>query len=885
MEKNVEAAFCIAFDPPIPVDQPEGSQIDAILSSGVVVDCNEAFARSRGAEDCSVLIGRPLADVISSPGGDIREYLRIFIRGGFQICGQEMRETEYDGRRRVFLADLVGLVDQGCLTQLWSMRRDITRLKAVEDDLRRSEERYRSLFDSANDIFFTVDCDGNLTYWNSALERITGFHRGEPLHLRQIVAPRYLEGVLKLIRSEMDRGITHLEVDIETALGKTVAVDLGLAQLTIPGAPPGVLGIGRNVNARKATERFEDARRTIMEMVARDAPIDAILERLSRIVDEHFPGCTAAISRASGGKLRYVAGRLPKAFSEAFAGTRIGPMSLSCGTAAFLERVVVASNISTDPTWTTLAPVTLQHGLRACWSSPVIGSSGKVLGTVAIYFPDPAEVDAGMMDLLKSASELAAVTIEHHSFTEELRYRGTHDPVTALPNRYYLEDRLRHAAIEAGENRFSVMYLDLDSFKFINDTYGHMVGDELMRQIAARLATCIAPGDILGRMGGDEFVILLLDPADAERPDEVAAAIRGAFTSPVMAMGRELFVGLSIGISVYPTDGTQPEVLLANADAALANAKSSGKGTFRLFTPAMLEHVRQRLKLGNELHRALDRNELSIFYQPQFNLQNGRLVGSEALLRWHSRNHGEVTPAEFIPIAEESGLIIPIGEWVMREACAHALKLQKSRPGPVRVAVNVSAVQLAQPDFVRSVSRILEETGLAPQLLELEITETALMRNPGESAKNIEELRELGLIITVDDFGTGYSSLSRLQHLSVDSLKIDLSFVREIKKIGLVPPIIQAIVALARGLGVSTVAEGVENREQLQVLRDAGCDEAQGFLLGFPLPPGAIVERKHSGLFEIGTSDHIARVNPQWSEAKKLVRSGQPTKLLERRQS
>jgi diguanylate cyclase (GGDEF)-like protein/PAS domain S-box-containing protein len=836
LERSSAAIFRFSFDHPVDTSLAEGEQVEAILRYARLAEASESLARVRGVSSDALKGGR-LEDFAAHPEVQTRECLRRFVRGGYTLQGVEMRESTPDGER-LFTAEWIGVVENGQLVGIWGSQQDVTAHRNAEEELRATGQRYRKLFDTASGFLFTVDSDGRLTSVNAALERLAGLTEGNLPQLEAIVAPEHRPPLAQLLSRALREGRGgSTEVDVVGAGGRRLSLELTLSPL-YGGDAGSLLGVARNITGQRTGERFDTGRRAILEMVATDIPLDVVLDRLTGVVEMYFPHSLAALSRAENGRLRYIAGRLPEAFRAAFAGTRIAPMSLSCGTAAFLQRPVVASSIETDPTWSELRTEALAHGLRACWSTPITGTSGALMGTLAVYFPEPAEGDHELLSLLDAAAQLAALTIEHRAFTERLRHQATHDPLTGLPNRYALEARLREALVEAGPERrsFSLLYVDLDRFKMVNDTYGHGTGDAFLQQVGTRLSACMAEGDLLARIGGDEFVALLLHPAHRSDAGPVMVAIRKALQRPVTAQGRELFVSVSIGVSVYPEHGSTVEALLGNADAALAQAKNEGKNTHRYFAPRLAAETTARLAVQNELHRALDRGEFSVVYQPQFNLQNGMLVGKEALLRWKSGALGPVEPAEFIPIAEENGLIVPIGLWVLRQACLHGAAIRHKTAAPVRIAVNVSAVQLAQTDFVQQVAEALQDTGMPPELLELELTETALMHDHRQSAERLAQLRQLGVVISVDDFGTGYSSLSRLQQLPLDRLKIDLSFVREIRNAVEVPPIVQAIIALAHGLGIHVIAEGVENRHQLQVLRDLGCNEAQGFLLGRPAP-------------------------------------------------
>jgi diguanylate cyclase (GGDEF)-like protein len=421
--------------------------------------------------------------------------------------------------------------------------------------------------------------------------------------------------------------------------------------------------------------------------------------------------------------------------------------------------------------------------------------------------------------------------------TEGAQWNAQHDKLTGLPNRELFEQRLQQAIDVSGDGHkpLAVFYADLDRFKIINDTLGQEVGDSLLNAVAERLSKLVDGRGLVARMGGDEFTVLVDLVWSREEADSLARELLVCFETPFNARGQELFVSASIGCSMFPWDGEDVQTLRRNADTAMYRAKGSGRNRFLQFAPMMISGLERRLKIQNQLHRALGRQELSLFYQPQHDLKDDRMIGVEALLRWTARDLGVVNPGEFIPVAEESGLIVEIGTWVLKEACRQCRRWYDDGH-LLRVAVNVSAWQFARPDFVETVQHVLHETGIPAELLELELTETVLMQESGGARADLERLSQIGVQVSVDDFGTGYSSLAYLQLLPIHSLKIDLSFVRSIPENENVPPLITAITAVARGLNINVIAEGVERQYQARVLRRAGCDRVQGYLYGRPVP-------------------------------------------------
>jgi diguanylate cyclase (GGDEF)-like protein/PAS domain S-box-containing protein len=430
---------------------------------------------------------------------------------------------------------------------------------------------------------------------------------------------------------------------------------------------------------------------------------------------------------------------------------------------------------------------------------------------------------------------------------ERLEYLANHDPLTGLPNRALFMDHLRLALMTAKRRQrlAAVLFLDLDRFKLINDTLGHGVGDVLLKAVAERLSLCLRRSDTVARLnvmngtvarlGGDEFTLLLTDIVHAQDVPIVVQRILNLFMTPFIVEGHELFITPSIGISLYPNDGDNAEKLLRNADTALYRAKEQGRNNYQFYLPEMNAKVSERLSMENSLRKALERKEFLLHYQPQVDLNTGAIVGMEALVRWHHSESGLISPAKFIPLAEETGLILPIGEWVLRTACAQNKRWQEAGLPPIRVAVNLSGRQFQQRNLIETVRRTLTDTGLDAAYLEMELTESILMQKIEIITSVLSELDAMGIQISVDDFGTGYSSLSYLKRFPISKLKVDRSFVSDITTDPDDAAITSAIINMAHSLKLKVVAEGVETADQLAFLRSLKCDGMQGYFFSRPL--------------------------------------------------
>jgi diguanylate cyclase (GGDEF)-like protein len=421
---------------------------------------------------------------------------------------------------------------------------------------------------------------------------------------------------------------------------------------------------------------------------------------------------------------------------------------------------------------------------------------------------------------------------------EQIRYLEYYDSLTGLPNRVLFKDRLELAISHAKRNQemFAVMFIDLDRFKNINDTLGHTVGDLLIKAVASRLKQVIQKDDTISRMGGDEFTLIFVDVKDEKYLVKIAEKIMKVFSEPLIINDHELFITASVGISVYPNDGEDAEILIKNADMAMYRAKEHGKNNYQFFTNGMNEKALKKLEIEKNLRKALEKNEFLLHYQPQIDFVKNRIVACEALIRWNNGTNGLVPPGDFIPLAEETGLIIPIGEWVLKTACLQLKKWHNEGHNELRMAVNISAQQFEQKDLAEIVEKILLETQVDPRYLELELTESAIMKSIERAAEIMQRLKSKGIRISIDDFGTGFSSLGYLQKFSADILKIDRSFIKNIPDCANDEAIVTAIINMAHLLGLSVIAEGVEREEQLNFLKSRSCDAIQGYLISKPVP-------------------------------------------------
>ncbi|MCC6369025.1 MAG: EAL domain-containing protein [Bryobacterales bacterium] len=601
---------------------------------------------------------------------------------------------------------------------------------------------------------------------------------------------------------------------------------------------------GRMQQARERAEVLEHDRSHVLELVAKDQPLENVLRQIVHMVERQSPSLAGAILLARGGKLYCeTAPGMPESFQRRMQGIPIPAAGGCCLSPAYTRRTAIFDQVG--PACPKDEPWAFVHEFcwQACGAAPILSGSGDLMGILTVYWKvaiQPRHVDA---DLLEMAASLAAIAIEHRNLTDRLAYHAHHDVLTGLPNRNLLTQALEEKIARARQSGgiLGVLFIDLDRFKQINDHLGHTAGDSVLREVAGRIRACLGNGEFAARLGGDEFVAVLSHDGDQsgilDRSREILEALRAPISSP--SHSQPIYVTASIGLSIFPHNGDTAESLLGGADLAMYQAKNTGRNDVCSFAPGR-EGVRAaRLAMEHSLRLAIDEGQLHLSFQPIVDIRGGdgvSLDAFEVLLSWRHPTMGRISPSQFIPVAEECGLIGPIGAWVLRHACRRHSGLLRAGLPPVRLCVNVSAIQFARPDFVDTVLAALEESGMESRFLQLELTESAIMENVETAMPKLDRLRELGVRLALDDFGTGYSSLSYLRWIPVDCLKIDQSFIAEISSSAGSLALVQTILALAHNMGLTVVAEGVESESQLELLRGIACDKAQGHLFGVSLP-------------------------------------------------
>ncbi|HEY8099934.1 MAG TPA: EAL domain-containing protein [Burkholderiaceae bacterium] len=873
--------------------------------------------------------------------------------------------------------------------------------KGVDDN------RYETLVQLSPDALYVMQ-DDRLVFINMAGARQLGAKNPKDLiglSVNDLVHPDFLKQAKTRIHKMVKTGqsVPSMEQKYIRCDGSFIDVEVCSAPFLYEGKPA-IQVIARDITERKAAEEAlrisQDKHRAaaleatrakeslhhekiIFELIALDESLENILREACLGAEWILPGqphCSVLLVNSDGTQLQVgAAPSLPAEFSRSIQGASIGSDICSCSAAIFHNKTIVVEDIEKNPLTEKYRDLASECNLRACWSVPITATSGTVLGSFGVYYPEPYKPSSEDLAFIGNISHLVGVAIHkdrvERSLNEsEERYRSvvncltegimvqsrdgrilacnpsaerilripansavglmgdsyfkrivhddgseislndlptaavlrtgkailsmvvglemqtgemvwisqnilpigqagesgansilisfadvsavkqaqhrlkflaTHDTLTELPNRAFLVERLSHALSIAQRqtHHIAVLFLDLDRFKNVNDTIGHEAGDKILQTVASRLTACIRETDTLARLGGDEFVILAEGFEEADYLTRLAERILKAIAEPFRLQGYEYYLGVSIGISVHPDDGMDGPTLLRCADSAMYSAKEGGRNHYQFYTSELNERTQQRYHLEKNLRYALDRNELRLHYQPKLDLQTGRVVGAEVLVRWDNPDSGMMLPTEFIPVAEETGLIIPIGRWVLEQACQQTAEWRKHAMPDLSIAVNLSPRQFQDGRLVSVVAEILQRTGLPAHVLEFEITESLLMSDTEKLMPTFDALINLGVTFSLDDFGTGYSSLSYLQRFPIANIKIDRSFIKGIPANRDSVALTQTIIAMARSLNMYVTAEGVEEKAQMAFLKEAGCNEIQGDYFSKPLSANDFIIR------------------------------------------
>jgi diguanylate cyclase (GGDEF)-like protein len=737
------------------------------------------------------------------------------------------------------------------------------RRKRAEEVLRDSEARFRSLTELSSDIYWEQDEQLRFTVMTG-----TEFGSRDVRDFPLFGKRRWEIDYFNIRGSDWDEHIAMLEAhrpfhDFELCrlndAGKTIWLSItGEPVFDADGAFKGYRGVGKDITARKEAEEKVRQQAQQQRLIAEfgrqalaDTDLAGVLQRAVTLAAATLdvPYANVLQLDADGTRLTYQA---VVGWPAGWIGQRGVPVRPGSHIAHALSHreahVVEDYHAETGFAPSLLPPLGVRSSIRV----PIFGTS-RTFGVLAVHTATPRRFTESEVNFLQSVASMLAVAIERKSAEERLAYLAQFDSLTGLPNRHLFHDRLTHTMAHARRNSrpMAVLFIDLDRFKLVNDTQGHRAGDLLLKQAAARLTQCVRASDTVGRFGGDEFGAIVSDlvrPADASL---VAEKIIDALARPFELDGHETFISASVGITLFPADAEDAGALIMNADAAMYRAKEQGRNNAQYFTREMNERAQERVQLEAAMRRAIERREFLLYYQPKVDLRTGTVCGLEALLRWRHPERGLVSPAEFIPVLEDTGLIVTVGEWVMQAVCEQIRAWQDGGLQAPPVAVNLSARQFQQKELESTVRRILRSTGVAASLLEFELTESMLMKDPEAAARTLQGLKEAGVKLSVDDFGTGYSSLAYLKRFPIDALKIDRAFIRDVTADPDDAAITLAIISLAHSMKLKVVAEGVETKDQLDFLAERDCDQMQGFYFARPQPvedcTRALVEGRRLG--------------------------------------
>ena len=739
----------------------------------------------------------------------------------------------------------VTIVLIGILTAL--LMNHIRRLEQSERRLTASEIRYRALYESATDGIVLINRAREYVDCNPAALRMFDIANKE-----QIVGKKTDE--FSPLQSALSESHSNTNALTEAAFsGKPQSFEWSAVHRGMPVWNEVTLSLAtidedellfcvfRDINSRKNSELLQAGQNQILHLIGTDSDLQQILRQIALFIEEAAPHVHCALLLVDDNQSTYRMG-VGSAMSEALI-DRLTTSEIGSGKGAISEAIltnfpVVVEDLSSDGLLGMNADIKALHRYRSSGSWPIMSKRGQLLGVLSLFYGKVGAPASDDMLLVGIGTDLAAIAIEGRIADDRIRQLAHYDELTGLPNRFlytqHLESAMSHA--ERHSAPVGVLFLDLDRFKYINDSFGHVAGDAVLREIAMRFKLCLREVDIIARVGGDEFIVLVDQFALPHELGEIARRLLSAAIKPFEIDGQECQLSVSIGIASYPQDGGNTATLLKHADIAMYRAKATGKNNYQFYSAAMNTHSADRLALETGLRRAIERREFVVHYQPKIAIKTGAISGAEALVRWNHPERGLLFPLDFIDLAEEAGLIGAIGMQVVDNACTDIGAFKAAHSNFGRVAINLSASQFNEANLLTQLRSVVESREIDPTFLEFEITESMVMNNREQAIELMDSMRELGFSLSIDDFGTGYSSLAYLKRFPVDSVKVDKSFINDIPDDVNDSAIVQAIIVMAHTLGLKVTAEGVETETQLQILRSFGCDEYQGYYFSKPVP-------------------------------------------------
>jgi len=728
----------------------------------------------------------------------------------------------------------------------------VTELQQFEEFMRQATHRFDALIDASPLAIIVCDTEGRVEKWNSSAERMFGWSEKELLGGPAPLLPARVEDGGAHQRDAILRGDTFADVEAVRMRkdGMPISVSISAAPVRDDsGRAIGYLTIIADVTERKRAEQRQDLENAVTLLLADASSLEEVMPRVIQAICQSLGFAYGARWIIDNQKqvLRCAESWcLSDRKVEAFRAASAARVEKPGGTGGLMHRVWATGtpfwldNVAPDATLQR-RELALQAGLQHGFAFPIL-VGGEFYGVIEFFGRGSRARDERIVEIAHTLSSHIGQFIARKQAEANLQFFASHDPLTGLFNRGMFNRRLQQALAQAQrfERALAILFIDLDGFKLVNDTLGHNAGDAMLAEIAARLRATLREGDVIARMGGDEFVVLIEEFGEPMQVGEVAKKVLDTVARPYLLQGKESRVTASIGISTFPDDGKSAQALLGSADTAMYRAKEQGKNAFRFFAPHMNVHVTERLSLEANLRRAVERDELVLLYQPKVGFSDGRVTGVEALVRWHHPTQGVINPEEFMPVAEDSGLVPAIGQWVLREACRQLAVWREQGLPLLRVAVNLSHRQFTEENLIQMVREALHITSVEPSRLELELTEAMVMRNPERAEKVLARLKEVGVRLVVDDFGTGMSSLKFLNRLPLDAVKIDRSLILDLPRSRDAVALTRGVVAMAHSLNLRVIAESVETSDQWEFLRELGCEEMQGNYFSAPVPAGII---------------------------------------------
>ncbi len=722
-------------------------------------------------------------------------------------------------------------------------------------DQQRQLARLRQLsivVDSSDNAIFISSADREVVYVNSGFTRMLGYRLEELRGVRpsELLSGPHTDGSLdERISRAIDNGEgLQTEVLLYTKAGRPLWLSTAINPVRDEDGT--LLGLVSVLSDITQTKMHQVLHNKVLDALVHEWNVADVMTLICREVEHIAPELTVSIITVDNeGQMHALASpSLPEAWSRKINGLPIGPRAGVCGVAAWRGRAVLVKDIASDPLCANTRHLTTPLGLRACWTHPIKSSSGRVLGTLSFYYRENRGPDELHERLADTCLHLCSLTLEREQTNERVHQLAFYDTLTGLPNRIMFSAKAEQALANVAQanGTAAVVFIDLDRFKRVNDAQGHAAGDGLLRDVAARLSEELGGINIVGRQAGDEFVAVL-PMCGTEQAGSVAERLLGAIAAPTTAGLMTLHPSASIGVAMFPDDGRDIDLLVRHADMAMYRAKRDGGGSFRFFSLDMNRVAQERVSLETALRDALRLDQLDLHYQPQVGGGDGHeLYGVEALLRWHHADLGVIPPSRFVPVAEECGLIADLSLWVLRRACAQMADWRRRGIDIPRVSVNVSAINFRDPQLSLQISDLLDEHGLVPADLTLEITESVMLDPDPDVLENIEAIYVLGVRLSLDDFGTGYSSLSHLHRLPISELKLDQSFVRDIDTSAIARTLTSSVLRIGESLGMKVVAEGVETESQHRFLTEQRFPVLQGYLFSPPLPAGPLEAWLHA---------------------------------------